>query len=60
MKSFYRTNELDGTYAVCEVKRDKSRIEFEQIKTKYGAFVKASGKWKRAKPQFLALSLDDM
>ena len=53
MKSFYRTNELDGTYAVCEVKLDKLRIEFEQIKTKYDAFVKASGKWKRANHSFL-------
>ena len=53
MKFFYRTNELDGTYAVCEVKRDKSRIEFERIKTKYDAFVKASGKWKRANHSFL-------
>ena len=53
-------NELDGTYAVCEVKRDKSRIDLERVKAKYGAFVKASGKWKRVKPQFLALSIEDM
>ena len=53
-------NELDGTYAVCEVKRDKSRIDLERVKAKYGAFVKASGKWKREKPQFLALSIEDM
>lgn len=53
-------NELDGTYAVCEVKRDKSRIDLERVKAKYGAFVKASGKWKRIKPHFLALSIEDM
>ena len=53
-------NELDGTYAVCEVKRDKSRIDLERVKAKYGAFVKASGKWKRVNPQFLALSIEDM
>ena len=53
-------NELDGTYAVCEVKRDKSRIDLERVKAKYGVFVKASGKWKRVKPQFLALSIEDM
>ena len=53
-------NELDGTYAVCEVKRDKSRIDLERVKAKYGAFIKASGKWKRIKPQFLALAIEDM
>ena len=53
-------NELDGTYAVCEVKRDKSRIDLERVKAKYDAFIKASGKWKRVKPQFLALSIEDM
>ena len=53
-------NELDGMYAVCEVKRDKSRIDLERVKAKYGAFVKTSGKWKRVKPQFLALSIEDM
>ena len=53
-------NELDGTYAVCEVKRDKSRIDLERVKAKYSVFVKASGKWKRVKPQFLALSIEDM
>ena len=53
-------NELDSTYAVCEVKRDKSRIDLERVKAKYGAFVKASGMWKRIKPQFLALSIEDM
>ncbi|MBO7166213.1 MAG: AAA family ATPase [Kiritimatiellae bacterium] len=53
-------NELDDTYAVCEVKRVKSRIDLDYIKSKYDAFVKASGKWKCINPQFLALSLDDM
>lgn len=53
-------NELDGTYAVCEVKRDKLRIDLERVKAKYGAFIKASGKWKRIKPQFFALSIEDM
>lgn len=53
-------NELDGTYAVCEVKRDRSRIDLERVKAKYDAFVKASGKWKRVKPQFLALSIENM
>ena len=53
-------NEIDGTYAVCEIKREKSRIDPSRVKTKYEAFVRATGKWKRAKPQFLALGMDDM
>ena len=53
-------NELDGTCAVCEVKREKSRIDLDVLKRKFAVFTKSSGKWKRAKPQFLALSLEDM
>ena len=53
-------NELEGTYAVCEVKRDRARIDLERVKAKFDAFVKSSGKWKRVKPQFLALSVEDM
>ena len=53
-------NEIEGTYAVCEVKREKARINLEAVKAKYEAFVKSSGKWKRAKPKFIALSMDDM
>jgi hypothetical protein len=53
-------NEIDGTYAVCEVKREKARINLDAVKAKYEAFVKSSGKWKRAKPKFIALSMDDM
>lgn len=53
-------NELDGTYAVCEIKRDRARIDLDTLKEKYSVFTKVSGKWKRAKPEFLTLSLDDM
>ena len=53
-------NEIDGTYAVCEIKREKRRIDLDIVKGKYNAFIKASGKWKRANPQFIALSIDDM
>ena len=53
-------NEIEGTYAVCEVKREKARINLEAVKAKYEAFVKSSGKWKRAKPKFIALSMGDM
>ena len=53
-------NELDGTCAVCEVKRDKSRIDLARLKEKFEVFTKATGRWKRANPQFLALGLEDM
>ena len=53
-------NEIEGVYAVCEVKREKARINLDAVKAKYEAFTKSSGKWKRAKPKFMALSLDDM
>ncbi|MBP5227045.1 MAG: AAA family ATPase [Kiritimatiellae bacterium] len=53
-------NELDGTYAVCEVKRDKDRIDPGILKAKFDAFVRASGKWRHAKPLLLALSIEDM
>lgn len=54
-------NELDGRCAVCEVKRDKSRIDLDALKAKFAMFADASGgKWKRAKPDFLPLSLEDM
>ena len=53
-------DEINDSYAICEIKREKSRIDLEIVKKKYEVFVKASGKWKRVKPQFLALSMDDM
>lgn len=52
-------NEIDGKFLVAEVKRDKSRIDLNVIRGKYEKFVKAVGKC-YAKPQFKALSLDDM
>ena len=53
-------NELERTYAVCEVKRDKSRADIGSLKDKFAAFTKATGHWKRANPQFLALGMEDM
>ena len=38
-------NELEKTYAVCEVKRDKSRIDIGTLKEKFAAFAKATGHW---------------
>lgn len=53
-------NELDETYAVCEVKRERSRIDLDALKDKFEAFVRASGKWRRIRPEFQALSIEDM
>ena len=53
-------NELDGTRVVCEIKRAKGRIDMKRVEKKFEAFVGATGKWKRARPRFLALSMDDM
>jgi len=54
-------NELDGGCVVCEVKRDKSRIDLKALKAKFAAFANAvGGRWKHAKPEFLALSTEDM
>ena len=53
-------NELERTYAVCEVKRDKSRVDIGLLRDKFAAFTKATGHWKRANPQFLALGMEDM
>ena len=53
-------NELEKSYAVCEIKRDKSRIDIELFKGKFAAFTKATGRWERATPQFLALGMEAM
>ena len=53
-------NELEKTCAVCEVKREKSRIDLGLLKEKFAAFTRSTGHWKRANPQFLALGMEDM
>jgi len=45
---------------VAEVKREKSRIDLGALTAKFAAFVQATGKFKRAKPEFKALSMEDM
>jgi hypothetical protein len=52
--------ELTGTYAVCEVKRQNAKIDLNAVAEKFAAFQKATGKWLKAKPRFLALSMSDM
>ena len=52
-------NELDGRFLIAEVKRDKDRIDLDAVRSKYETFAKAVGK-RRGKPQFRALSIEDM
>ena len=54
-------SEIDSRSIVCEVKRERSRIDLNALKAKFKAFSNVSGdKWKRVKPDFIALSMDDM
>ena len=53
-------NELTGRHVVCEVKRQRDKIDLGVLAGKFSAFQRATGKWKNVKPKFLALSLDDM
>lgn len=53
-------DELENRLLVAEVKRDGDRIDLEAVQKKFTTFVRATGKFKRAKPQFVALSLENM
>lgn len=53
-------NELDGRLVIAEVKRDKERVNIGLVRDKFTAFTQATGKFKCAKPEFVALSLEDM
>ena len=53
-------NELTGTYAVCEVKRQNAKIDLNAVADKFAAFQRTTGKWKKVKPRFFALSMSDM
>ena len=53
-------NELTGEYAICEVKRQGGKIDLGCVADKFASFQRATGKWQKVKPRFLALSLDDM
>ena len=53
-------NELTGTHAVYEVKRQGEKIDLRRVEEKFAAFQQATGKWTRVKPTIAALSLDDM
>ena len=53
-------NELDGRLLVAEVKRDKARIDLGTVRTKFEIFRTAAKLGRKLKPEFKALSLDDM
>ena len=53
-------NELTGECAICEVKRQGGKIDLGCVADKFAVFQRATGKWHRVKPKFLALSLADM
>ena len=53
-------DELNDRLIVAEVKRDRERIDLDALRAKFAAFTKASGKFKRANPDFVGLSLEDM
>ena len=53
-------NELTGTYAVCEVKRQGAKIDLEAVADKFAAFQRTTGEWRKVKPSFWALSMSDM
>lgn len=53
-------DELSDKLLVAEVKRDKERIDLNRVREKFCTFVKATGKFQCAQPDFVALSLEDM
>lgn len=53
-------DELDGRLMVAEVKRERKRIDLDLVRAKFVLFSRAAGLKKSLKPEFRALSLDDM
>ena len=53
-------DELSGRIVIGEVKREKERVDLKTLRLKFDTFVKASGKYKRIKPNFIGLSMEDM
>lgn len=53
-------DELSGRVLIAEVKRDKSRIDMSVLRDKFKALTEATGKWRKAKPEFVALSMSEM
>ena len=53
-------DELNGRVLVAEVKREKGRIDLGALREKFKAFTEATGRWRKAKPEFAALSMSEM
>ena len=53
-------NELTGAYAVCEVKRQGSKIDLDVVRDKFAAFQRVTGAWRKVKPAYLELSMSNM
>ena len=53
-------DELNGRVLVAEVKREKRRIDMDELREKFKAFTESTGKWRKTTPEFVSLSLDQM
>lgn len=53
-------NELTGEYAICEVKRQGEKIDLGYVADKFAVFQRATGKWQKVTPKFVALAIADM
>ena len=53
-------NELTGLHRVFEIKRKKRLIDLDRVREKFAAFVRTSGEWPRIRPEFVALSMEEM
>ena len=53
-------NELTGTRAIYEVKRQGQKINLDRIKEKLSAFQRVTGMWTDSAPKIVALSMVDM
>ena len=53
-------NELTGEYAICEVKRQGGKIDLGCVADKFAVFQRATGKWQKVTPKFVALAIADM
>ena len=56
--TYAESNQL--TLVIGEVKREKERVDLKALRLKFDTFVKASGKYRRIKPNFIGLSIEDM
>ena len=53
-------DELNGRVLVAEVKREQRRIDIVALREKFKAFTESTGRWRKVKPEFMALSMSEM